>query len=487
MKLLKFPIARREPSPDQVIRAFQSETAEIRERPGPVRAHLAVLLLAGMFVSLIVVTIFYPMDRVVNSAFGQLVTTDPTIVVQALDPSIVKSIDVEEGDRVKAGQQLATLDPTFAAADVNTLRLQLSSLKAEIARCEAELNNQPFNYEADDEPGAKQYASLQRAYYDQRKTQFNSQVHAYDELIAQNKATLVRLQTDQSFYNDREQVNKEEEDIWDSLASHEWGSRIQLLQSKDLRLEVSRFQEVDRNSIVETQHQLDATVSTREAFIQQWWAQTSQELINARNQRDAAQEQLEKASKHQDLVSLQAPEDAIVLRLDPISVGSILQPGQELFQLAPLRSPVEAEIYVSPQDIGFIRVGDETTVKLEPYNFVEHGWLDGKVEWISAGTFTASQTSTGGSIPAAGTSPAGSASSGGAGAPSQSNPLSQLNGPFYKARISITKIDLKEVPPDFQLLPGTTLTADIHVGTRSLFWYLARGIVRTYDESMREP
>jgi hypothetical protein len=27
----------------------------------------------------------------------------------------------------------------------------------------------------------------------------------------------------------------------------------------------------------------------------------------------------------------------------------------------------------------------------------------------------------------------------------------------------------------------------VHVGTRSLFWYLVRGVVRGFDESMREP
>ena len=41
--------------------------------------------------------------------------------------------------------------------------------------------------------------------------------------------------------------------------------------------------------------------------------------------------------------------------------------------------------------------------------------------------------------------------------------------------------------PGFRLVPGMTLSADIHVGTRSLFMYLMRGVVRGLDESMREP
>ena len=40
------------------------------------------------------------------------------MVVQPLETSIVRSIDVHEGEQVHAGQLLARLDPTFAAADL---------------------------------------------------------------------------------------------------------------------------------------------------------------------------------------------------------------------------------------------------------------------------------------------------------------------------------------------------------------------------------
>jgi hypothetical protein len=45
---------------------------------------------------------------------------------------------------------------------------------------------------------------------------------------------------------------------------------------------------------------------------------------------------------------------------------------------------------------------------------------------------------------------------------------------------------LRDVPPDFRLLPCITLTADVHIGTRSLFNYLFSGGVRGYGGPMRE-
>ena len=76
-------------------------------------------------------------------------TTQPTAVVQALDAAIIKTINVREGERVKAGDELATLDPTFAAADVEALKLQIASLDATVARCEAELANRPYDPSAE--------------------------------------------------------------------------------------------------------------------------------------------------------------------------------------------------------------------------------------------------------------------------------------------------------------------------------------------------
>ncbi len=116
-------------SPSQaLIRVFQSETGEIRNAPEPLQARATLWLLAGLLVSLICVACVFKIDRMVTSEIGQVVTTEPTTVVQALDPSIIKTLDVKEGDRVRKDQLLATLDPTFTEADVRALREQLRAL-----------------------------------------------------------------------------------------------------------------------------------------------------------------------------------------------------------------------------------------------------------------------------------------------------------------------------------------------------------------------
>jgi hemolysin D len=456
MGLFRFALGpRRNASPDVLIRIFQSETAEVREDPEPAQLRLALYAVAGLVIALVAVTVFMKMNRVVTSNAGLIVTTEPTIVLQALDPSIIKSLEAQEGEHVKSGQLLATLDPTFATADVSAATSQIASLEAQIARAEAELAHRDFDPPLGTTPEGG-YMALQKAYFIQRKGQFEAQLLAYNEQIAQNKATIRKLKDDLDHYEDRVKISQQIESMRASLAANQYGSRLNLLVATDQRLEILRTQDFDRNGLVESEHQLASTIANRDAFIEQWVGQVSQELVTARNALDTARQQLTKAAKHQDLVRLEAPEEAVVLKLAKLSVGSVLKEADPFITLAPLHSLVEAEVHISAREVGFVRPGDSATVKLDAFNFVEHGTASGAVRWISEGAFT--QDDNGSSV-----------------------------DPYYKARIALTKVQLTAVPDSFRLVPGMTLTADINVGSRSVFMYVLRGVIRGVSEAMREP
>jgi hemolysin D len=156
MKSFRSRARRSNAGPDQLVRLFQSETAEILESPEPLGVRATVYVLTAFIIALFGVAFFVRLDRVVYST-GMIVTTQPTLVIQALDPSIIKTIDVREGERVNAGEVLATLDPTFASADVSALKSQVASLDAQIARAEAELAKKPYLPPPSMDPAASQY------------------------------------------------------------------------------------------------------------------------------------------------------------------------------------------------------------------------------------------------------------------------------------------------------------------------------------------
>jgi len=450
--------------PGREIRLYQSETAEILEGPDPSQARVTLWVITGMFVALLIVAAVTRIDRVVSSVAAHIVSVDPTIVLGGLDQSLVKTIEVSEGQQVTQGQVLATLDPTFTTSDVDSLKAQVANYEAEVARCTAELSQKPFTMAPSAVPGFAGYVSLQHAYYDQRKAEFDAQVKSYDEKIALQKATLTKYQNDAARYVDRAKISGEIEQMRATLAAAQVGSKLNLLAATDQRLEILRNLESDKNSMIETQHDLDSAVATRAAYIQQWFGETSKELVTAQGQYDTAVAQLTKATKHQDQIRLVAPADAVVLKLAKLSVHSVLNQGEPLIYLSPLKSPVEAELHISTREIGFIRVGDHVTVKLDAFNYVEHGTAEGTVQSISDGSFTTDDIGV--------TTPADSG---------------QAIEPYYKVLVKFTDTALRNVPAGFRLMPGMTLSGDIHVGKRSLFMYMMRGLVRGFDESMREP
>ncbi|MGE3784925.1 MAG: HlyD family type I secretion periplasmic adaptor subunit, partial [Alphaproteobacteria bacterium] len=372
---------------DRIVRLFQSETAEILEAPEPSGIRATTLVAAALVVVLVVLAATTRLDRVIESVGGEIVSTQPTEVLQSLDPALIKTINVRVGDRVKAGEVLATLDPTFASADADALRLQVANYDAQIARAEAELAGREYAPPPEADAAAARYGEMQKALFAQRKSQYDEQMRAYDAQIAQYQATLAKLKDNDARYADRIALAKEVEQMRATLAAAQVGSRLNLLAATDQKTELLRNIEFNHNSLVETKHQLEGAVATRDTFAQKWLADTSQELVTARNQRDTARQQLEKAQRKKDLVRLAASDDSVVLRMAKLSVGSVLKDAEPLLYLAPLNSPVEAEIRIAPRDIGFIRPGDPVKVKLDAFDFVEHGMVKGTISWISEGAF----------------------------------------------------------------------------------------------------
>jgi HlyD family secretion protein len=443
-------------SASTIIRQFQSETDTISEASQPQWARVTVFTLAALFASAILIMCLTRIDRVVTSVGGKLVSTELVNVFQALDPSIIKSINVREGDEVKAEQVLATLDPTFSAADVKQLRQQVASLRAQIARDDAQLNNHPLVLPEETDPNAVKSANVQRDFYNQQVAQYQAQLKSFNEKISQTQATVKKYQTDASRYQQREQIAKQIENMRAILAEHGSGSQLNYLTSQDTRIDMLRTLEYDHNSLVEAQHTLASQIADRDAFTQQWSTQLSQDLVTARNSLDTAQASLEKAVRHHDLVRLSASEPSVVLTVAKLSVGSVLKEGDTLFTLMPVNAPLEAEIRIASRDVGFVRPGDRCVLKIDAFNYMEHGTAEGSIRWISDNAFTTDDNG-------------------------------QAVDAYYKARCGVDAMHFVDVPAKFRLIPGMTLQADVNVGTRSVAMYLLGGILRGFGEAMREP
>ena len=195
--------------------------------------------------------------------------------------------------------------------------------------------------------------------------------------------------------------------------------------------------------------------------------------MTQRSQRDGLVEQLNKARKHEELVNLTAPIDAVVLEIGPYSVNSVIAGAAILYRLVPANSPLEVQAMIDGSEIGFVKEGDPVEIKFDAYVYMEHGTAEGVVTSISEDSF--SQRSDIASSPLTGT---------GASAPSTPDIRTGL---FYKVKIAITAVKLRNVPAKFALLPGLPLSAEIKIGGRTVMSYLLRPLLGGLGESMREP
>src|SRR5262249_31741370 len=150
------------------------------------------------------------------------------------------------------------------------------------------------------------------------------------------------------------------------------GSRLTYLEATNQRLELARNLEQEKNALAETHHALESVRADRETFFRQWQGQIDADLIQHRTDRDSAMEQLVKATNHHDLLDLRASTDGIVLNMGKFSVGSVLPEATPLLTLVPVDVPLEAEVRIDAEQIGFVRPGDPVTIKVEAYNYLEH-------------------------------------------------------------------------------------------------------------------
>lgn len=437
---------------------FQSPSIAVISAPVPRPVRHTIWVITSLFAALATALGLIKVDQVVT-AEAVVVPRAAAQHVQPLETAIVRSIDVHEGETVHTGEVLAQLDATFAAADLGSLTAQISSLEALVARLRAEAEDKPFQYR-----GSDPNLLLQAAIYGQRKAEYEYQLEDYNQKANSLIATIARAQADAAGYTDRlisaariEAMRKEEQRI-------QVGSALNTWQAVDYRAEMNRLLHDAEQTVAGSGRDLAALYATRDGFIQKWHADVGDDLATNAKQLADDQAQLEKQKLRQQLVQLKADRDAYVLKVAKVSVGSVMQSGQEFIQLVPVAAPMEIEANIKGDDNGYVHVGDEVMIKFDTLPYMNYGMAYGTVRVDSANSFTSEDDQT------------------------AARPL-PINStyPYYRARITMDSSKLYNTPPGFKIQPGMPVTADIKVGKRSLLKYLFGRVLRPMEEGMREP
>lgn len=442
--------------------AFLDPIDELCEQAPPKFMQSTYYIVVGLFLTLILVSTIVKVDVIVAGT-GRLMTATPPIMLQAMDQAIIRDLPVKPGDVVKKGQVLATLDPTFAQADLTATAAQHQTLAAQLKRLEAEYADVPYvvgpNPNSDEE--------LQLSLYNQGKAQYESQLRVFDQDIEQRRANIRTTQDHRASLDKQLKIARDVESMRSQMMEKQVGSKLNFLEAQSARMRAEQDFQDTSNRLIELDHEVQSKQAEREAFVQQKRQKLLDDLVETRTNEAKTSQALSKAALVNNLVVITAPEDGVVLEVAKRSVGSIMKSAEPIVTMVQAGVQLVADITINSGDIGYTRPGDEVVVKVDAFPYQRHGFMFGRLDYISEESFSSNGSSDSTSpLPA---------------------PTSDATGAFHRGRVDLTSTKLDNMPAGARLIPGMTLTAEIKVGKRSVMSYFLNPLTRVLGESIREP
>lgn len=425
-----------------------------REAPTPLPRMVAYTLL-GLFVVMLIWTVISQLD-VVAVAQGKIVPQTFLKIVQPAEQGIVREILVRDGDTVNSGQVLVRMDTHLSDADRSVVDNELKLRNLQLRRIDAELSEAPLARNAGDSP----------TLFSQVEAQYRARRQAYLDALGAERALRTKAQQDLEVAREVEgklkktaPIYREQAQGWDQLAKEGFAGKLMALERQRLYIE----NEQDLRAQAHTLASLTASLVQSEQRLAQITSGYRQQLQNERLEADAQRhrlrQELDKQQHRSGLLELRAPQAGVVKDLATHTPGTVVAPGTILLTLVPRDEPLLAEVWISNADAGFVQPAQKTRVKLAAYPFQKYGMLEGSVQHISADAQDKANDGTG------------------------AKPFQEA---AYRALIHFDKGFLESRGTRLALVPGMLVSAEIHLGRRSVLEYLLSPIQRIAHEAGRE-
>ena len=422
--------------------------------PSPLPRAVLRSLLTLLF-CLLLWAIFGRLD-IIAVAQGKLVPQSSLKIVQPAEAGIVKEILVSEGDEVHAGQVLARMDTEFSDADGRTLGNELRLKSLQLRRIDAELaatkiDGAPLRQLRADPP--ELFAQVNAQYLARRQT--------YADALAAARAQHDRAEQDlqgaleiESKLKKTVPLYREQDEAFQKLVKDGYVSR--LMANEKSRDHIEKEQDLRAQSF--SVQSLRSTIRQSENQIAQITSAYRQELQNERvlaeGEYRKLQQDVGKQTHRHELLELKATQDGFVKDLSTHTPGTVVSPGTILMTVVPKNDPIEAEVWITHLDAGFVMPKQQARVKLAAYPFQKYGMLEGEVSQVSPDSTEPDKT--------------------------------QREEPGYRAVISLPNAYLENAGKRYTLTPGMQVTAEIILGRRSVLEYLISPVQKTVFEAGRE-
>jgi len=390
-------------------------------------------------------------------AFGVVESESSRKTIQHLEGGIIREIRVKEGDLVRAGQILITLDDTKARAEAQSLQGQLWDAVAREARLQAEQRGDDrvsfpdtLEREANGNSAVAVVLAAQRSIFDTRRQAFQSQVEVNAKRRSQTEKEIEGLKGQEAAAVRRVAIVREEVATVAALLDKGLERRPRLLNLERERADI----EGRRDEIAAQISRADQVVSESQANLLKLESdrrsEISQALREAQNQIFQNRERLQAAQDQLSRTAVTAPEDGVVTELQVHTPGGVIGAGAPLMELVPRQDRLIVTARVKPEDIDVVHVGLSAEVSLLPYNQRRVPRLHGTVTHVSADRVLDKRT----------------------------------DQPFYAAKVRVE--DPRASAIGIRIVPGMPSQVFVKTGRGTVALYALRPLLDSFDNAFRE-
>jgi hemolysin D len=386
------------------------------------------------------------------SARGQFTTRTPNIIVEAGANSIVREILVERGEEVKKDQTIALLDNTMTTANLNQNKQIIHNLEQKLNRLTLEKS-----YIENDSLVA-QTTQLDALNFDtlkKRVAEYREKINSFNSRLEKSQAALTAENIIYGIAVEQEVLKAKIEAVQKNLYDKKIVTVLNYYTASDATLNAERGTANTQKSINSISSEITILGSENKAFIAQWASTLTSDITSTNERLMQAQQERIKLAQLANGVIVKAPVDGIVLDLPAVSEGAIVREGDKILTLVQANEPLYLEVDIDPKDISDLKMGLQTSVKIDAMPFQKYGDVKGEVIFVSQDTFSES--------------------------------LAGEKGFYYRGRIKTQPLSESAMPRDFLINQGMLASADIKVGQRRLISYFTYPITRAFEESFTEP
>ena len=391
-------------------------------------------------------------------AFGTVESESSRKTIQHLEGGIIRAILVADGDAVRAGQTLISLEDTKARAEAQSLQGQLWDATAREARLQAEQHGEervsfPAKLEMaqNASPSVADVLAGQQSIFETRRQVFQSQAAVNREKRSQVEKEIEGLRAQESAASRRIEIVREEAATVAMLVSKGLERRPRLLNLEremadiegrrgEIVAQISRAGQVINESQA-THFKLE---SDRQNEIAQSLREAQSQIFQIRERLQAADDQLLRTA-------VKAPEDGVVTDLRIHTPGGVIGAGAALMDLVPRQDRLIVTARVRPEDIDVVRPGLSADVNLLPYNQRRVPRLNGTVAHVSADRLVDKRT----------------------------------DQPYYAAKISVQDPRIAEIG-GIRIIPGMPAQVFIKTGRGTVALYALKPLLDSFNNAFHE-